>query len=118
MLQDDDWLMEGIMFTYPVDQAVIINGRTTGKVLGTVQQHKEKRPWQGVGLQYIVLLDQPTPGAKAIVVHEDDMQLLTCHWCRDTQLVPDTPFTIQQHYADELSTKPCPYCTEKAVVNG
>ena len=96
------------MFVYPVDQAVMFTffgAEMTGKVLGQGPDPKV----------YIVLLDQRLPDAKALLVHEDDMKLLTCHWCRDTQQVPATPF---YNDGNPTPTQPCPYCTEKAVVNG
>ena len=91
---------------YPINQAILIlDSNVSGKVLGPVQ-----------GDSYIVQLDQPTPVTKAIIVHEDNMRILDCHWCRDSQRVPETPFYIGQYETDTIPTKPCPYCTEKVAV--
>jgi hypothetical protein len=115
MFQDDDWLTEGIMFTYPVDQAVIIDGKVTGKVLGPAHDVNGQK----IGsVHYIVLLDRPTAEAKAVVAHEDSLQLLTCHWCMDTRRVPSGPFTKGQHDTDTFPKEPCPYCTESVVTHG
>lgn len=100
------------MFTYPVDQAVVIDGETTGKILGPAFD-------VDINVHYIVLLDRPTDSAKAVVVHEDSLQLLTCHWCMDTQRVGFSPMTQGQHETETFPTKPCPYCTEeKVAING
>jgi len=111
---DDDWITEGIMFTFPVGQAVLIVDedrglQTTGKILGAATTDNAL---------YIVLLDRPFPEVKAVLVNADNLRLLTCHWCRDTQLVTVTPFTGEQRDSNTIPTKPCPYCTEKEVVNG
>ena len=115
-MQDYDEFFGGIMFTYPVDQKVIFKffgEELTGKVLG-------QAPDKGV---YIVLLDQRMPEAKALLVHEDDMKLLTCNWCRDTEQVPVTPLTGAMLESGNIPMKPCPerchpWNAEKAVVNG
>jgi hypothetical protein len=119
-VQDYDEFLEGIMFAYPVDQAVLFTffGKTmTGKVLG-------QAPDKGV---YIVLLDQTLPDAKALLVHEDDMRLLTCRHCQDSQRVTVTGWTGEQagwtapgvwDGPNTIPTKPCPYCTEKEVTCG
>lgn len=96
------------MFTYPVGQAVIIDGEITGSVLGPAFDNAN----------YIVLLDHPTNATKAIIAHEDRMQLLTCHWCLDTQKVSSASFYGGQAENNCIPKEPCPYCTEKVGVNG
>ena len=64
--------------------------------------------------KFIVLLDRPlSDGSTAALVPSGMCVPLSCHWCRDTQRVVDTPFTLGQHEADAIPTKPCPYCTER-----
>lgn len=105
-MQFDDFY-EGIAFMYPIDQAVLISeGNKSGKVLSEPI----------LGNHYIVLLDHPGDGSKAVIVHGDGMQLVTCHWCRDSQEVPVTPITGEQYDSCTIPTKPCPYCTEKVEV--
>src|SRR5208283_3743154 len=112
-----DKFLEGIVFTYSVDQnVVILNTSTasnpslaTGKILGKTSG--------GAGY-YIVKLDRPTSEAKAILVHEDELRLLTCHWCQDSEWVAVTPLTGEQIKTNTIPMKPCPYCTEKAVTRG
>ncbi len=104
-MQDDDWIWRGIVFEYSIDQAVVFDGKTTGKVLGKVSS--------GSNI-YIIRLDQPQPdGTKAIVVHADDLRLLTCHWCLDTKQMADTPFTTEQYDTNTIPVKECPYCSER-----
>jgi hypothetical protein len=109
---DEFW--EGIVFTYPVDQKVVFKffgEELTGKVLG-------QTPDKGV---YIVLLDQQMPDTKALLVHEDDMRLLTCNWCRDTRQVAVTPLTGEQIESGNIPMKPCPekcHPENVEVVNG
>src|SRR5271157_6266260 len=86
LVQEYDEFSGGIAFMYPINQAILIlDSNVSGKVLGPVQ-----------GDSYIVQLDQPTPVTKAVIVHEDNMRILDCHWCRDSQRVPETPFYIGQ----------------------
>jgi len=94
------------MFTYPVDQAVLISDMATGKVLGPASAAN----------CYIVELDSPLPGAKAIIVHEDDLRLLTCHWCRDTKKVAQTPFTREQQDTNTIPTRPCAECCREEAI--
>jgi hypothetical protein len=107
-MQDDDWIWRGIVFTYPIDQTVLLlDSKKTGRVLGMTDHDVVD------DAHYIVLLDQPTPEAKAIIVHENNMRLLTCHWCRDTKQVAVTPFTEGQYNTNAIPTKECPYCSER-----
>lgn len=109
MPQDDDWIWRGLVFAYSVDQAVVIlESKASGRVLGPAAEPS----------CYIIMLDQPLPGARAIIVHEDNMCLVDCYWCRDKQQVSVTPLTGAQLKAGDIPTKPCPYCTEKEMVNG
>jgi len=102
-VQDDDWIWRGLMFTYSVDQTVLISGIASGKVLGPASAKNF----------YIVELDQPLPGAKAIIVHEDDLRILTCHWCRDTKQVDQTPFTRDQYNTGTIPQRPCDACCKE-----
>jgi hypothetical protein len=105
----DEWIWRGIVFEYPIDQAVIFNG-VTGKVLSKVAHI------HGVAVNdtYIVMLDQPqSDGTKAVITHADALRLLSCHWCRDTHVVAVTPFTTEQYDTNAIPTKACPYCTER-----
>ena len=106
MQDNDEWIWRGLMFTYPVDQAVLISGTASGKILGPASAKN----------CYIVLLDQPLPGAKAIIVHEDDLRILTCHWCRDTQKVDCTPFTIEQYETNTIPQRPCAECCREEAI--
>jgi hypothetical protein len=109
-MRDDDWIWRGIVFDYPIDQAVVF-GKTTGKIVG--------KTFLGIATTAtcIVLLDQPLPdGTKAVLVPADDLRLLTCHWCLDTKQVADTPFTTERYNADAILMKECPYCSERKPV--
>jgi hypothetical protein len=105
-VHDDDWILEGIVFTYPVDQKVLIVGGASGKVMGPASASN----------CYIVALDQPLPGAKAIIVHEDDLRILSCNWCRDTKQVAQTPFTIDQYDTNTIPTRPCAECCKEEAI--
>jgi hypothetical protein len=108
---DDDWLWKGVAFMYSIDQNVmILNRKTTGKVLGAADADVCLENY------YLVKIDLPGEGPKAILVHEDNLKLLTCHWCRDTQQVPVTPFTIEQYETNTIPQKPCPECQKEAYI--
>jgi hypothetical protein len=111
-----DEFFGGISFMYPIDQDVLIlDTKKTGRVLGVATNDNDYFQHLLVGY-YIVRLDQPTPDAKAILVHENNLRLLTCHWCQDSQQVPVTPFTMEQYETNTIPTKPCPECQREAYM--
>ena len=96
--------MDRVTMEYSLDQNVIyehLGGEFTGKIVGQS------------GDYFIILLDQPLPDrTKAVLVPSAICRPLTCHWCRDTQRVAVTPFTLEQYNTNTIPMKECPYCTE------
>jgi hypothetical protein len=86
------------------EYAEIAETQRTGKIVGHFSNY------------FIVSLDQALKnGETAVLVPADACRPLTCHWCRDTKKVNDTPFTMGQYEADAIPMRECPYCAPKKV---
>lgn len=60
---------------------------------------------------FLVKLDfKLSDGCTAVLVPADACRPLTCHWCQDSKLVNDTPFTMGQYESGTIPMKECPYC--------
>jgi hypothetical protein len=82
----------------------IAGTRQTGEITGHFSNY------------FIVWLDQKLAnGEQSVLVPADACKPLTCHWCRDSKLTNDTPFTIGQYEANAMPMKACPYCCPQAV---
>lgn len=95
-----------------IGQDVVVSLPTT-QVTGTVLSNATVRFF---GL-YIIKLDSPLKGERAIIMPTSNIKPLSCRWCLDTKKVGVTPFTIGEYISKTIPDKPCPYCTRKEAVS-
>jgi hypothetical protein len=97
-------LMDRETMEYALDQNVVFEhgvGSLTGKITGHF------------GDNFIITLDQKLDdGRETVLVPALAVRPLTCHWCRDSQKVYATPYTLAQAESGNIPTKDCPYCTK------
>lgn len=103
---------------FAIDQQVRFSfpdGEHTGKVVGrpltpemVVMTLNEAMESPDI---FIVLLDYPVNGQKAILVSASLMEPVHCFWCKDSKLVQSYSFTGEQYDTDTIPMRDCPYCT-------